>query len=92
MATKINKEYTFNCGLCNNSTDIETIDKGSTFSGHKLICSGCSHIGYMFVVFVPDKKDLNILMEKYKSALVVVESGAKDCGGCKDDTGKCGCS
>ena len=88
MATKINKEYNFNCGLCNNPTDIETIDKGSTFSGHKLKCNDCSHTGYMFVVFVPDKKDLNTLMEKYKSALV--KSGAKDCGG-KDDTGKCGC-
>lgn len=88
MATKINKEYNFNCGLCNNPTDIETIDKGSTFSGHKLMCGDCSHVGYMFVVFVPDKKDLISLMEKYKSALV---DGAKDCGG-KDDTGKCGCS
>lgn len=90
MATKINKEYNFNCGLCNNPTDIETIDKGSTFSGHKLSCSKCSHVGYMFVVFVPDKKDLNTLMEKYKSALA--ESGAKDDGGCNDDNGKCGCS
>jgi hypothetical protein len=90
MATKINKEYNFNCGLCNKPTNIETIDKGSTFSGHKLTCSNCSHTGYMFVVFVPEKGALNDLMEKYKSALV---EGAKDkdCGGCDDDTRKCGC-
>jgi hypothetical protein len=89
MATKINKEYNFNCGLCNNPTDIETIDKGATFSGHKLACSNCSHVGYMFVVFVPEKKDLNILMEKYKDALAESPPTPTEKGGC-DDSGKCG--
>jgi hypothetical protein len=92
MATKINKEYNFNCGLCNKPTNIETIDKGSTFSGHKLTCTECSHTGYMFVVFVPGEKDLDILMEKYKSARYGTEEKDKDCGGCDDDTNKCGCS
>ena len=45
MATKINKEYNFNCGLCNKPTDIETLDKGASFSGHKLICKECKNEG-----------------------------------------------
>ena len=88
MATKINKEYNFNCGLCNKPTDIETLDKGASFSGHKLICKECKNEGYMFIVFVSDKDDLNILMEQYKTALA--ESRADKCGGCEDDSGKCG--
>ena len=88
MATKINKEYNFNCGLCNKPTDIETIDKGSSFSGHKLICKTCENVGYMVIFFVPEEEDLNTLIEQYKSA--IAESKADNCGGCDDDTGKCG--
>jgi len=86
--TTINKEYNFNCGICNKPTDIETIDKGPTFSGHKLKCKECPHVGYMFIVFVPEKDALNDLMEKYKSALA--ESKPTE-GGCDDDSGKCRC-
>jgi hypothetical protein len=86
--TTINKEYNFNCGLCNEPTGIETVDKGPTFSGHKLICKSCSHTGFMFIVFVPDKKDLNTLMEQYKSA--IAETTPIEEGGCDNDPGKCG--
>lgn len=89
MTTTINKEYNFNCGLCNKPTSIETIDKGPTFSGHKLVCKDCTHAGFMFIVFVPDKKDLNILMEKYKDALADAPPAPTEEGGC-DDSGKCG--
>lgn len=80
MTTSVNNNYNFNCALCDKPTEIKTIEKGGTFSGHSLKCKKCKHTGYMFIVFVPEKKDLKELVDKYKSA--IAESGGEN------DTGK----
>lgn len=71
--TKINKDYTFNCAVCNNEVDFNELEKGGTFTAYELQCSSCSHKGFMFAVFVPTADDLKSLILRYKSLIQSIE-------------------
>jgi hypothetical protein len=65
------------CAMCNEVTDIETYEKGSTFAAYVLSCTSCSQKGYMFSLFVPKETDVNELIEQYRSVIKTV-TGGKD--------------
>lgn len=71
--TKINTSYSFNCAVCDKEVDFDELEKGGTFTAYELQCSGCSHSGYMFAVFVPTLEDLNNLIARYKTIMQTVD-------------------
>jgi hypothetical protein len=76
--TKINKEYTFNCAVCNHEVDFGEVEKGGTFTAYELKCGSCSHKGFMFAVFVPTVDDLGNLIVRYKSLIQSLEKVGGD--------------
>ena len=71
--TKTNTSYSLYCAVCNKEVDFKELEKGGTFTAYELQCTGCSHSGYMFAVFVPTSDDLQNLIVRYKAIMQTVD-------------------